>query len=138
MPRTTHAVSTPSFIADPASITRSPGRQVDWDGVDDAFLNADTGKIELPAGLRVYEQASGKLRDVTGNAGGTLYGLLETNAIEDDDSAALTGYGVVRGGIVYLQLLPETLDGTAQDALALIGTGFAFETYADDRTDQGS
>lgn len=137
MPRTTHAVSTPTFIADPASITRSTGRQVDWDGVDDAFLN-EVGKVVLPAGIRVYEQADGTLRDVTGNSGGTLIGLLATNAIEGDPSAAKTGYGVIRGGIVYPELLPETLDGSARTALAAIGTGFAFEQYSDTRAEIGS
>lgn len=138
MGRTTTTVGTPSFIADPASITRSTGRQVDWENVDAAFLNATTGKIELPAGLRVYEQADGKIVDVDGDDGGTLLGLLETNAIEGDKSAALTGYGVIRGGIVYLELLPETLDGSAQTALKAIGTGFAFEPYNDTRAGGGS
>ena len=138
MPRTTHTVSNPTFVADPASISRSTGRQVDWENVDDAFVNAETGLKELPAGLRVYEQASGKIVDAAGDSDGTLLGILETNAIEGDRSAALTGYGVIIGGVVFLELLPEALDGSAQTALKAVGTGFAFESYADNRVDLGS
>lgn len=131
MPRTKYPVSRADFVADPASVTRSTGRQVDWENVNASFVNSATGKKELPPGLRVKVTAAGKLVDMSGT--GTLFGLIETAAIQDDRSAALTGYGVVRGGIVYVNLLPETLDGAAQTALAEVGTGFAFETYGDDR-----
>lgn len=137
MPRVTTTVSTPTFVADPASITRSTGRQVDWENVDSSFAGAD-GKKVIPAGHRAYQLASGKVVPAQVPDGenpplGTLVGLFETNAIEDDKSAALSGYGVVRGGIVYLELLPETLDAAAQTELAAVGTGFAFEPYNDSR-----
>lgn len=134
MPRTTHTVSTPSFIADPASVTRSTGRQVDFDDVASSFAD-DAGNKVIPAGHRVYLTEDGLITTTAGSGEDTneLFGLIETNAVENDRSAALTGYGVVRGGIVYLELLPETLDGAAQTALAAVGTGFAFEPYNDSR-----
>lgn len=137
MPRVTTTVSTPTFVADPASIDRSTGRQVDWENVDSSFAGAD-GKKVIPAGYRVYEMEDGKIvpeamvdgEDEPINA---LIGLIETNAIEDDRSAALSGYGVVVGGVVYTELLPEELEAEDLEELAEVGTGFAFETYSDSR-----
>lgn len=130
--RTTQCVSTPSFIADPASAARSTGRQVDWANVDSSFAGSD-GKKVIPAGHRVYETTEGKIIPKQTAAQEPLLGLIETNAIEGDKSAALSGYGVIIGGVVYTELLPETLDSTAQAELAAVGTGFAFETYSDSR-----
>lgn len=89
------------------------------------FVRAGTRMRELPNG-KIIEHASP-------TAGGALFGLLETNAAEDDKNAAITGYGVIRGGLVYQALLPETL--TAADVTALEGTGkgIVMETYNDNR-----
>lgn len=129
--RTSQYVSTPSFIADPASVDRSTGRQIDWDNVPSSFAGAD-GKKVIPAGHRVYETAEGKILPVT-QAEDPVFGLIETNAIQDDKSAALSGYGVIVGGVVYTELLPEELAAEDLEALAEVGTGFAFETYSDSR-----
>lgn len=129
--RTSQYVSTPSFIADPASVDRSTGRQIDWDNVPSSFAGAD-GKKMIPAGHRVYETAEGKILPVT-QAEDPVFGLIETNAIQDDKSAALSGYGVIVGGVVYTELLPEELAAEDLEALAEVGTGFAFETYSDSR-----
>lgn len=135
--RTSQYVSTPSFIADPASVDRSTGRQIDWDNVPSSFAGAD-GKKVIPAGHRVYETEDGKIvpepgDDGDGNPVNELIGLIETNAIEGDNSAALSGYGVIVGGVVYTELLPEELEAEDLEALAEVGTGFAFETYSDSR-----
>lgn len=129
--RTSQYVSTPSFIADPASVDRSTGRQIDWDNVPSSFAGAD-GKKVIPAGHRVYETVEGKILPVT-QAEDPVFGLIETNAIQDDKSAALSGYGVIVGGVVYTELLPEELVAEDLEVLAEVGTGFAFETYSDSR-----
>lgn len=140
MPRTTTVVSRPGFIADYASIVRLPtGRQIDWANV----TNTDAeGRKYLPAGTAVGDLlGSGKLRPrvVTTNP---AIGLLETNAYEDDKAAAASGYGVIIGGVVYENLLPDATGGPPATLAAAIktelqttgiGTGFAFFTYADNR-----
>lgn len=138
MERTTTSVSAPSFVADPRSVSRSTGRQVDWDAVPAAYTNAVTGKKNIPAGTAVDQiDASGKIvpRPAGANvAGQTTIGILVSNAIEGDKSAALSGYGVLTGGRIYTELLPSAPDATALTALrGLDGGGFAFETYEDDR-----
>lgn len=131
--RTEQSISHPTFIADLASIDRSTGRQIDWTNVSQSFVDATTGRKVLPAGLRVYSTASGKVVDADGVGAVTLLGLLETSAEEGDRTAALSGYGVILGGVVYLELLPEDLDGMDITALEAAGTGFAFENYEDSR-----
>ena len=105
---------------------------------NDVAVVTGAGYKHVPAGTRVaQDDTTGKIRPLEDDgdvpADHTLIGLLATDANEDAKFEALTGYGVIVGANVYLELLPETLDSTAQTALAAIGKGFAFETYADDR-----
>jgi hypothetical protein len=210
-------LSTPPFIADPHSITRKTGRQIDWDNIDDSYREtaaetatialsasaaadattiavdalpvrlpdntlldfggkkfarvngaaeagatsvtvdalatalADTdaatfvvraarGSKVLPAGLVVGETAgAGKLRPrvVTSNPAD---GILETSAREDDRSASLSGYGVINGGYLYENLLPDATGGPPATLAAQIktelrsdGRTFSFEAYGDSR-----
>lgn len=110
-----------------------------------ALANGDTaqygatGKKMLPAGTVVGSLlGAGRVspRIVTTNP---AIGLLETNAIEDDPDAALSGYGVIVGGVVYEALLPDstgtprTLSAAIKTELANAGTGFSYEPYADSR-----
>jgi hypothetical protein len=83
---------------------------------------------------------NGKLRPrvVTTNP---AIGLLATDAIENDRSAAQSGYGLIIGGVIYEPLLPEatgsprTLAAGIKTELQAAGvsTGFVFHVYADDR-----
>lgn len=93
-----------------------------------------TGKKKVPAGTPMAEDATNhKIFPRTATAAAT--GLLATDALEDDRSAALTGYGVLVGGVIYQNLLPVTLDSTMKTELQATGTstGFYWETYEDDR-----
>jgi hypothetical protein len=73
----------------------------------------------------------------------TSIGLLTTEALEDSQAAGLSGYGLIVGGVVYENLLPEasgtpaTINATYKTELqtAGVGTGFAFVQYGDDRED---
>ncbi len=139
MPRVTTMISRPGFIVDHASIDRSFGFQVDWAGVTQTDAE---GRKYLLAGTAVGTAlGAGKLRQrvVTTNP---AIGLLETNAYEDDKNASLSGYGVIIGGAVYENLLPDATGGPPATLAAGIktelntagvGTGFAFATYADNR-----
>lgn len=97
-----------------------------------------TGKKVLKAGTVVGEElGSGKIspRVVTTNP---ATGILVATAIEDDRSAALSGYGVYVGGVVYEALLPDAsgdpreLDAAVKTELAAAGCTFQYEVYADD------
>lgn len=142
-------LASPGFIVDPQSVDLNSGRQIDWPNVPAAYVQAESGKKHLPAGKVVLEQADGTLiprptGDVAQPAGTTLIGVLATSADEDSDVAALTGYGVVIGGVVYEELLPDVNDanwatagmnrGALRDDLAAAGKGFVYETYEDNRS----
>lgn len=142
MARTTSNVSRPGFVVDHNSIDLLDGRQIDWDTVAAGFANAD-GKKELPGGKLMVEQADGTLRPrsqdgVTAlGAGESIAGLLASAAVEDSKTAALSGYGVIRGGIVYEDLLPDSGDanwaGTYRAELEGAGKGFDLQPYSDNR-----
>lgn len=100
---------------------------------------AGVGAKKLKAGTVVGELlGTGKIspRVVTTNP---ATGILETDAVEDDTSAAISGYGVIIGGAVYEALLPEAsgsprvLASAVKTELNAAGTGFAFLAYSDAR-----
>lgn len=144
MARTTFNVSSAGFVADPRSVDLvGTGAQVDWAAVNAAFADPVTGKKTLPAGKVMVRQANGKLRPRSQDgaaalgAGETIAGLLATAAVEDDPTAALSGHGVIRGGIVYEHLLPDYGDanwaGTYRAQVVAAGKGFDLQPYSDDR-----
>ncbi len=106
----------------------------------DTAVVPGTGPKMLKAGTAVGDAASttGKLRPRVASSNVAI-GLLATNAIENDRSAAQTGYGVIIGGAVYEALLPDAagsprvLASGIKTELNAAGTGFAFVLYADDR-----
>lgn len=108
-----------------------------------------TGKKLIPAGKCMAERAGGKIipRVDQTTTSEVATGFLETNAIEDEPSAALTGYGVIIGGVLYENLLPDATAGATTGTIAatykneLVGntsnpksTGLVFEQYADNRS----
>jgi hypothetical protein len=214
MGRTTTNTTRPAFVADPGSIDRNTGRQVDWTNVPTSFKNTDGNKV-IPAGTvmsgEVNSDAIGgagkmvprsatttvtvavssnvatatatahpfKVGDivyVTGanlayvngektvatvptantftfaavgadaSATGTITtawrtcGILETNATENSPTDALSGYGVIVGGVVYENLLvdatgtPKVLPAQYKTELAELGPGFYWGTYQDSRS----
>ncbi len=137
MGRTTANISTPGFVVDNNSMRSNDGRQIDWAGVDDSRIDATSGKKVIPAGTAVSVSTNDANKvvpsadtDATGNA----IGLLKTTAIEDDRSAALSGYGVYIGGVVYEDLTPDGIDGSNafKAELATSGCTFQWEAYNDD------
>jgi hypothetical protein len=98
------------------------------------------GKRAIKAGTVMAELSSGLIVPRANRPGSeTAIGLLATEALEDSQAASLSGYGVIIGGVVYENLLPEqsggSLNATYKTELqtAGVGTGFAFLTYGDDR-----
>lgn len=136
MGRTTANISTPGFVVDNNSMRSNSGRQIDWDGVDDSRIDAASGKKVIPAGTAMSVSTNDATKivpsadtDATGNA----IGLLKTTAIEDDPSAALSGYGVYIGGVVFEDLTPDGIDGSNafKSELATSGCTFQWEAFAD-------
>lgn len=75
---------------------------------------------------------------VTQTDGSKCAGLILTDATQGSLTDASTGYGMVIGGVVFENLLPDAVAGVitaAQKAkLAAIGQGFTYEVYADTRS----
>lgn len=98
-----------------------------------------TGLRSLPAGVVVAEMSGGKVVPRAIRPGSeTAIGLLATDAVENDRAAALSGYGVIIGGAIFENLLPDaaggaTIDSTYKTELqtAGVGTGFAWLAYSD-------
>ncbi|MEZ4542100.1 MAG: hypothetical protein R3C43_19155 [Chloroflexota bacterium] len=109
-----YQVSRAQWLVDWANSPRDLGHQIDWASVDPARVDASGGKY-VPDGTIMAKLASGKIiprRDVVleeGNALGTetAAGILIGQANEGDKSDALTGYGLLLGGVVYNNLLHD-------------------------------
>lgn len=139
MSRTTHNVGKPGFILG-SNYDTNDGRQIDWDNVSD--VDADGNKV-VKAGTIMAELGTGLLaprKEGVQDATPEDYPatcLLLTTITEGDNVDAISGYGVVLGGVVFSNLLPD--NGAADfDAwlteLKENGTGFVFETYSDSRS----
>ena len=106
---------------------------------DDATaVLAGTDDLSIPAGTCMAELSSGKVIPRVLATSETAIGFLATNASQNDHSAALSGYGIIIGGALYENLLPDanggaTISATYKTELqtAGVGTGFAFVAYAD-------
>lgn len=136
--RTDYTMSGLPFVVDPHNTPRDNGHQIDWANVADGYKDAN-GKKVLPAGTVVGTLlGGGKIspRVVTTNP---AVGLLATAAVEGEDFAAATGYGIFIGGVFYENLLPDatgspkTLPSAVKTELNANGTGFAFRAYSDNR-----
>lgn len=104
-------------------------------GEGDKVIPAGTSMAVIAGSEKIAPRID---RDISAEATETAIGLLASSAIEGEKHAALTGYGIYVGGVVYEELLPddgdaEWEDGTIPAELQAAGTGFVFETYADDR-----
>jgi hypothetical protein len=137
--RNSATLSTPGFVVDLSSITRTFGHQILWADVAAGRVN-EAGKKFIPAGTVMILRA-GKVLPYADRGAGveTSYGILETNALEGDMNAAISGYGVMNGGNFYENLLPEAtgtprvLNATRKTELRAIGTGYGFFQFQDSR-----
>lgn len=134
--RTSTATSRPNFLVEQANAARDPGRQIDWSAFDATYENA-YGNKELKAGTVVaLDGTTGKIIPRDTGTGDTAVGLLASSANQNNDSESLSGYGLIRGGVVYENLMDldggdlATIKTELQDASDY---GWDFVTYADDR-----
>lgn len=143
MDRTSQNLSRPSFIVDYYSLNHDNGHQIDWATVVDDGTYGPSGEREIPAGTIMFEQADGTIvpraqADIVNNPGHTAAGVLVSNANEDSKTDALTGYGLIKGGILFDNLLPDYGNadfGTFQTELEddPSTTGYGWRTFADNR-----
>lgn len=140
MGRTNLNLSGLPFVVDPHNTPRDNGHQIDWANVADTYKNA-SGKKVLPAGTVVGSLlGAGKISPRVATTNPAI-GLLQTAAIEDEETAAATGYGIFRGGVFYENLLPDATGGPPKRLAAAVvselnasGTGYSFMDYTDTRT----
>ena len=137
MGRTESNVGSPGFILG-ANYDANDGRQIDW-----ANVTGTEGSKTVPGGTIMAETADGLLaprkagvQDATPDDYPATCILL-ASAEQSNNNDALSGYGVVLGGVLFSNLLQDTADPDFDSWLTELkenGTGFVFETYDDDRT----
>ena len=134
--RSSRTLSVPAFVVSEKSIQRNSGRQIDWANV--STTNSDGVKVLL-AGTAIGDLlGNGKIspRVVTTNP---AIGIMEETAIQSSTVAALTGYPVIIGGVLYENMLqgvsgtPPVLPSAVKTELNNNGLGFVFEQYVDSR-----
>lgn len=87
----------------------------------------------IPAGTVMCQLSTGYMVPRAARPGSEeAIGLLWSTATEDEKSAALTGHGVIVGGVIYESLLPETITSYKTE-LETNGTSWVWETYSDSR-----
>ena len=128
--------SSPGFVVDPKRIVRNTGRQIDWSLVTAGATYGVAGSRVLKAGTVVSEvTATGKVVPrALGAAGtGSSTGILETAAHENSESDSLSGYGVIKGGGIFANRLPDAADAAFATMQTELGARFYFETANDTR-----
>ena len=122
------------FVVDPHSLNRLGGRQVNWSQwTDPKYLNSE-GKVVIPAGSLCYDAADGLIPADELKTHPMV--MLATGATQDSESDAISGYGVLVGGVVYKNLLPDKDHAEFDTMLANLhadGTGWRFVDYEDTR-----
>lgn len=106
----------------------------------DSTFAGGTGNKRVPAGTCIVEDTDGKVYPRINETGAkTAYGFLETDAQENSPTDAETGYGVIRGGSLFENQLPDaranggSLSGTWKTELKANDAQFMFDTYYDSR-----
>lgn len=87
----------------------------------------------IPAGTVMCELSSGKVVPRAARPGSeAATGILWSTATQNSPSDALSGYGIIVGGVIYETLLPETITSYKTE-LETNGTSWVWETYSDSR-----
>lgn len=148
MGRTNYTGSSPGFVADPASVIRSDGRQIAWEYVDEARIPSGLTKKVIPSSTIMAELADGKIipRDDVAYAAAlpgstvagteTATGFLISDMQEDSRVQSLSGCGMFLGGVFYKELMADRAETNFNDWITEIidrGSMVRLETYSDSR-----
>jgi len=125
-------ITTQPFIADAKSIDRLNGATIDWSAVTE--VDADGNKM-VSAGTIMSRETDGFTP--AKDAATAVSAILEASAYAHEQSNdALSGYGMIVGGVIYDNLLPDAGEvnfATWKTALEAYGNGFTWITYGDSR-----
>jgi len=118
------------------------GQQVYISGANLSYVNGIKTIATVPTADTFTFAATGSDATATGTikAGIVACGMLVSNAVENSKSDSVSGYGIIVGGNLYENLLPDAtgtpavLSDEIKTELANAGTGFYFEQYGDSRT----
>lgn len=124
----------PAFVADWSSVTRDTGHTIDWAEVSSDYED-DTGKKFVPGGTPMGYAGDGiapAREESAPEAGDGIEAqfLLATHAHEGSKLQNRSSYGVIRGGVIYENLLPVDVNDFKSD-LNDNGTGFSWAAYGD-------
>lgn len=104
---------------------------------DSATYNPGASTKMIPAGTVMAELASGQIVPRSAVTGAeTATHILESTAVYGDETGG-AGYGVIVGGAIFENMLPDYADGEPWDTYkgeletAGVGTGWHWSTYAD-------
>lgn len=85
----------------------------------------------IPAGTVMCQLSSGLLVPRAVRPGSeSAIGLLMSTATQGSRSESLSGYGIIVGGVIYENLLPEVITSYKTE-LGTAGSGWVWQTYAD-------
>lgn len=112
MPRVTTTGIFERFVADKSSVQRNGGGQIVWANVGAGYVDSDSGKKILAAGTIMAPDTDTGYGYIPHADSGTdtATAILATDAVEDAPSAAKSGYGLIVGGVIYDNLLPDAGD----------------------------
>lgn len=109
----------------------------------EAYYGGRAGSRVVPAGTVFSQLSSGKVVPRAyqpGSEGASM--ISKTDIAEDDDTAALSGWGFHIGGVIFENLLPESAGGppkvissTYKTELLAAGCTFKYQYFKDDRGD---
>ena len=103
------------------------------DNATATYTVGGSGYKVIPAGTVLCPLSSGLCVPRANRPGSEeAFGLLMTPAQEGSRTDAKSGYGVIVGGVIYENLLPETITSYKTE-LETNGTSWRWETYADSR-----
>jgi hypothetical protein len=95
------------------------------------YTVSKSGSKTIPGGTVMCRLSGGKIVPRAVRPGSEVaIGLLIGTAIENMYDHALTGYGLIVGGVIYETLLPETITSYKTE-LGTNGSGWVWLTYAD-------
>lgn len=95
------------------------------------YTVSKSGSKVIPGGTVMCRLSGGKIVPRAVHPGSEqAIGLLVGSAIENLYEHAMTGYGIIVGGVIYETLLPETITSYKSE-LATNGSGWVWLNYAD-------
>lgn len=133
------------WIVDNHSLIRTTGANIDWatmqgdQGKFGEYLDDETGLMVIPAGTimtiipgetQIWMPVAEDIDVSSLND----WGMIESDAYEQDMNAALDNYGILKGAFVYKNLLPDWIAGRTTLVASINGRqAFMLDTYTDSR-----